>query len=86
MPPDPPKPRTASGWKSGNNGVGGVAYRRPVADIAYPIAERTLANGLRVIVSEDHTVPNVAVNLWVGVGSRHEPAGDARASPTSSST
>ena len=59
----------------GNNGVGGVAYRRPVADIAYPIAERTLANGLRVVVSEDHTVPTVTVNLWVGVGSRHEPAG-----------
>lgn len=43
--------------------------------ISYPLAERTLANGLRVIVSEDHTVPNVAVNLWVGVGSRHESPG-----------
>ena len=31
----------------------------------YRIAERTLANGLRVIVSEDHSVPNVTVNLWV---------------------
>ena len=38
----------------------------------YPIAERTLANGLRVIVSEDHIVPTVTVNLWVKVGSRHE--------------
>ncbi|GAA5027252.1 pitrilysin family protein [Terrabacter aeriphilus] len=43
--------------------------------ISYPLAQRTLANGLRVIVSEDHTVPNVAVNLWVGVGSRHETPG-----------
>ena len=43
--------------------------------ISYPLVERTLANGLRVIVSEDHTVPNVAVNLWVGVGSRHESPG-----------
>ncbi|MBB2985822.1 M16 family metallopeptidase [Terracoccus luteus] len=43
--------------------------------ISYPIVERTLANGLRVVVSEDHTVPNVAVNLWVGVGSRHETPG-----------
>ena len=43
--------------------------------ISYPLAEHTLANGLRVIVSEDHTVPNVAVNLWVGVGSRHEAPG-----------
>ena len=41
----------------------------------YRIAERTLANGLRVIVSEDHSVPNVTVNLWVNVGSRHETQG-----------
>jgi len=46
-----------------------------VTAISYPLAEHTLANGLRVIVSEDHTVPNVAVNLWVGVGSRHETPG-----------
>src|SRR6478736_2497354 len=41
----------------------------------YSIAERTLANGLRVVVSEDHSVPNVTVNLWVNVGSRHEADG-----------
>ncbi len=46
-----------------------------MTEISYPLAERTLANGLRVIVSEDHTVPTVAVNLWVGVGSRHESPG-----------
>lgn len=38
----------------------------------YPIHEQTLSNGLRVIVSPDHAVPVVTVNLWVGVGSRHE--------------
>ena len=41
----------------------------------YPIHRRTMANGLRVVVSPDHTVPNVTVNLWVGVGSRHEVPG-----------
>jgi predicted Zn-dependent peptidase len=41
----------------------------------YQIAEHTLANGLRVIVSEDHSVPNVTVDLWVNVGSRHEADG-----------
>lgn len=41
----------------------------------YPVHRRTLPNGLRVVVSPDHTVPNVTVNLWVGVGSRHEQAG-----------
>jgi predicted Zn-dependent peptidase len=41
----------------------------------YPIHERTLANGLRVIVSPDHSVPTVTVNIWVNVGSRHEEPG-----------
>ncbi len=41
----------------------------------YPIHDRHLPNGLRVVVSPDHSVPNVTVNLWVGVGSRHEDAG-----------
>ena len=43
--------------------------------LEYQIADRTLDNGLRVIVSEDHSVPNVTVNLWVNVGSRHEVEG-----------
>jgi zinc protease len=34
-----------------------------------------LANGLRVIVGEDHLAPVVAVNLWYDVGSKHEVAG-----------
>ena len=41
----------------------------------YPIATRRLDNGLRVAVSPDHSVPAVTVNLWVGVGSRHESVG-----------
>ncbi len=41
----------------------------------YPIHERTLPNGLRVIVSPDPSVPTVTVNVWVGVGSRHESPG-----------
>lgn len=32
-----------------------------------------LANGLRVVLHRDPTVPLVAVNLWYHVGSRHEP-------------
>jgi len=41
----------------------------------YPIHERTLGNGLRVVISPDHSIPTVTVNLWVNVGSRHEVAG-----------
>ena len=37
-----------------------------------PIVEHRLANGLRVILSEDHATPIVAVNLWYHVGSANE--------------
>jgi predicted Zn-dependent peptidase len=47
-----------------------------VATIAqYPHTEHRLDNGLRVIVSEDHLAPVVAVNVWYDVGSRHESPG-----------
>ncbi len=41
----------------------------------FPVATTTLPNGLRVVVSEDHSVPSVSVNLWVEVGSRDEEPG-----------
>lgn len=40
-----------------------------------PIATHTLANGLRVVLSEDHATPIVAVNLWYHVGSANERPG-----------
>ncbi len=43
--------------------------------VAYPIQESTLDNGLRVIVSPDHNAPVVAVNIWYDVGSRDEAPG-----------
>lgn len=42
---------------------------------SYDLVTRTLGNGLRVVVAEDHSVPVAAVNIWYDVGSRHEPAG-----------
>jgi predicted Zn-dependent peptidase len=42
---------------------------------ALPIDTFTLDNGLRVIVSEDHSTPLVAVNMWYRVGSAHEEPG-----------
>jgi zinc protease len=41
----------------------------------YPFSLHRMDNGLRVIVSEDHLAPVVAVNLWYDVGSRHEVEG-----------
>ncbi len=43
--------------------------------LSIPVERHSLANGLRVVLSPDPTVPVVAVNLWYGVGSRNEPAG-----------
>ena len=40
-----------------------------------PIETYHLPNGLRVTLSEDHTAPIVAVNLWYHVGSANERAG-----------
>src|SRR6476620_8704159 len=37
--------------------------------------DERLANGLRLIVAEDHLAPVVAVNLWYDVGSKHEVEG-----------
>ncbi|WP_053763840.1 M16 family metallopeptidase [Streptomyces sp. AS58] len=39
------------------------------------ITEHRLANGLRVVLSEDHNTPVAAVNIWYDVGSRHEGPG-----------
>lgn len=40
-----------------------------------PYEKRTLANGLDVIVHEDHNLPMVAVNIWYHVGSKNERPG-----------
>ncbi|MDH4384561.1 MAG: pitrilysin family protein [Caulobacter sp.] len=45
----------------------------PSIDIPY--TQFKLANGLTVIVHEDHKAPIVAVNIWYHVGSKNEPAG-----------
>jgi zinc protease len=40
-----------------------------------PFTKHTLANGLDVLVHEDHGVPIVAVNVWYHVGSKNEVPG-----------
>ena len=37
--------------------------------------DERLPNGLRLIIAEDHLAPVVAVNIWYGVGSKHEARG-----------
>ncbi len=43
--------------------------------LSMPVAERTLDNGLRVLVLEDRTIPNVALYVGWRVGSRNEAPG-----------
>jgi predicted Zn-dependent peptidase len=50
--------------KKGSGGAGQIPYE-----------EHTLDNGLRVVLSEDHSVPVVAVNVWYHVGSANEEKG-----------
>lgn len=40
-----------------------------------PIVQHRLGNGLRVVLVPEPQIPIVAVSLWYGVGSRHEPPG-----------
>ncbi len=51
----------------------GLADEAKVGSIEY--TEYKLDNGLRVVLSEDHSVPIVAVNVWYHVGSGYEEEG-----------
>lgn len=51
--------------------LSGAAIPRSFAAPGVP-ESRTLANGLKVVVLEDHTLPLTAVSLWVGSGSKDE--------------
>jgi zinc protease len=44
-------------------------------DFDLPVAEKTLENGMKVLVLEDHAIPNCALYVWWRVGSRDEKLG-----------
>jgi zinc protease len=46
-----------------------------VRQVDIPYQQFTLANGLRVIVHEDHKAPIVGVSIWYHIGSKDEPKG-----------
>jgi zinc protease len=41
----------------------------------FPVAERTLQNGMKVLVQSDHSIPNVALYIFYRIGSRNERPG-----------
>jgi zinc protease len=49
--------------------------RAQETDIRVPYTQFTLANGLNVILHEDHATPTVSVNVWYNVGSGREKPG-----------
>jgi zinc protease len=53
----------------------GAGSQREAPAISVPVATFTLPNGLRVILHQDRSVPQVAVNVWYHVGSAHERPG-----------
>src|SRR5712664_2171686 len=41
----------------------------------FPVATRTLKNGMKVLVQTDHSIPNVALYIFYRIGSRNEGSG-----------
>jgi zinc protease len=41
----------------------------------FPVAARTLKNGMKVLVQSDHSIPNVALYIFYRIGSRNEGPG-----------
>ncbi|HZD05405.1 MAG TPA: pitrilysin family protein [Longimicrobiales bacterium] len=54
-----------------------TGQERAVVIPSVPVDTFRLANGLRVMVSEDHSAPVVAVNVWFRAGSAYEETGRA---------
>lgn len=52
-----------------------TAAAQEASKIEVPVTVDTLANGLTLIIHEDHTAPIVAVNVWYHVGSGDEKPG-----------
>jgi zinc protease len=41
----------------------------------YPVATKTLKNGMKVLVQSDHSIPNIALYIFYRIGSRNEHPG-----------
>jgi len=47
----------------------------PFTEAATPTQEKTLANGMKIVVQEDHRAPVVVSQVWYKVGGSYEPVG-----------
>ena len=63
--------------------IGGLVCALGLAAVAsaqneatqFPVATRTLKNGMKVLVQSDHSIPNVALYIFYRIGSRNEHPG-----------
>ena len=53
---------------------GGAANAQNEAQ-QFPVATKTLKNGVKVLVQSDHSIPNVALYIFYRIGSRNEHPG-----------
>ncbi|HEV7608704.1 MAG TPA: pitrilysin family protein [Steroidobacteraceae bacterium] len=60
---------------AGGSALAAAAKSSPLPSIDIPFQKFVLANGLTLIVHEDHKAPVVAVNIWYHVGSKDEHPG-----------
>src|SRR5258708_23597364 len=50
-------------------------FAMPAAGQDFPVATRTLKNGMKVLVQTDHSIPNIALYIFYRVGARNEGPG-----------
>ena len=53
----------------------GAAQQAPIVVAPIAFTQRTLPNGLRVVIAEDHRTPTVAIDVGYDVGGKSDPAG-----------
>jgi zinc protease len=53
----------------------GIVLAAPAAAQDYGIGTHTLKNGMKILVQEDHSIPNVALYIFYRIGSRNERPG-----------
>src|ERR1700726_3613700 len=52
-----------------------ASFAVPARGQEFPVASKTLKNGMKVLVQTDHSIPNVALYMFFRIGSRNEGPG-----------
>jgi len=52
-----------------------ASFTTPARGQEFPVATKTLKNGMKVLVQTDHSIPNIALYIFYRVGSRNEGPG-----------